>query len=444
MSADPMIDQPPEAQHVSDSEHPPIRGLRAMAAVRWILLALVALVALGTWWSVIASEPSGDGRPDHYYCPMHPQIRAPEPGTCPICYMSLEPIPEHSSHAPPAADAGAPDPGSDRAQLVPVMLTIERRQRAGIAVVPARRVTLEGSERWPASIEANEGARGEVRVRAGAFVERIAIRQSNVRVRAGQTLAWVYSPEILRAQEELLVAHRWAASDGAASAAAAGRERLALLGMSASDVEAMLASGRSRRTIPVRAPIGGYVTRFEAVVGSYVTPEVLLYEITDLSRVRVVATPFVGDLSWLAPGAAARFEPRDGGPPVPVTLDSIEPALTEGTRALRVRFTADGSALRLGDIGEVIIPRPAREALVIPRDGVIDTGTERYVFVESSEGVFEARSVQLGELEGEQRIVIAGVDAGERVVARGAFLLDSESRLRAALAPAMNDAGGSR
>src|SRR5690606_14285531 len=171
----------------------------------------------------------------------------------------------------------------------------ERRQRAGIAVVAARRVALEGAERWPAFVEVDEGARAEVRVRAGAFVERLAIRQSDVRVRAGQTLAEVYSPEILRAQEELLLAHRWAAGGREAGVAASPRERLELLGMSARDIDAMLASGRARRTIPLRAPISGWITRFEAVLGSYATPETRLYEITDLSRVRVVATPFASD-----------------------------------------------------------------------------------------------------------------------------------------------------
>lgn len=419
------------------SSSPEVRGLRAMAMVRWGLLVAIAALALATWWRFVVAQPADAVGPDRYYCPMHPEIRAPEPGSCPICYMSLEPIPTDEPH-----DRAA-DPGVEplEAELAPVMLTTERRQRAGIAVVAARRgVAIEGAERWPASIEVDEGARAEVRVRAGAFVERLAIRQSNVRVRAGQILAEIYSPEILRAQEELLVAHRWAAAGveaTAASAAASARERLELLGMSARDVDAMLASGRARRTIPLRAPISGWVTRFDAVLGSYATPEVRLYEITDLSRVRVVATPFAADLSWLEPGAEASFVPRGGGEPVALELALIEPDVTEGTRSLRVRFGARGAALRPGDIGEVIVPRrPPREAIVVPRDAVIDTGTRRYVFVERPGGLFEPRTVEVGALHGEERAITSGLEEGERVVARGAFVLDSESRLQSALAPA--------
>jgi Cu(I)/Ag(I) efflux system membrane fusion protein len=278
-------------------------------------------------------------------------------------------------------------------------------------------------------------------VRAPAFVERVAITRSNERVRAGQTLAWVYSPEIVRAQEELLVAQRWGHGEESLSVAATARERLVLLGMSARDIDAMLASGRAQRTVAVRAPMSGHVTAFEAVVGSYVTPDTRLYEITDFSRVRVVATPFTDDVSWLAPGVTARFVPRGGGAPVIVAFDLVEPGVTESTRTLRARFDPPRDAsLRPGDIGELIVERPPRDAIVVPRDAVIDTGRARYVFVERRAGTFEPRRVELGALHGEERIITAGLEAGERVVARGAFVLDSESRLQAALAPSEGDA----
>lgn len=427
-------------EHIQDAPtttHPPIPGLRAMAIVRWALFAVVMLIAIATWWRfVLVAEHASDDRPDRYYCPMHPQIRSPDPGSCPICYMTLEPIPDHAAHV--AHDAGAADAGPEPLELGPVMLTTERRQRAGIATVPARRLTIGGTERWPASIEADEGARAEARVRANAFVERIAVRQSNVLVRRGQPLAWVYSPEIVRAQEELLVAHRWAQQGAEAAATqSAARDRLVLLGMSDADIDAMLASGRASRTIPVRAPIGGRITRFEAVVGSYATPEMRLYEITDFARVRIVASPHSADPSSIEPGLHARFVPRsDPSAAIPVTLELVEPAVDADTRTLRVRFTPDEAAhLRPDDIGVILLERAPREALVVPRDAVIDTGTHRYVYVERSEGLFEPRTVELGALEDEQRVITSGLEPGERVVARGAFVLDSESRLQSALAP---------
>lgn len=419
---------------MSETNHP-IRGLRTMAIVRWAILVLVAVLAVGTWWTfVFEHDHASDGRADRYYCPMHPDIRSPDPGSCPICYMSLELIPDS------APSAGGSDPVlvDEPPSLAPVMLTTERRQRAGIATTAARRASIATPARWPASIEVNEGARAEVRLRAEGYVERITVGHSRASVRRGQVLAWIYSPDIVRAQEELLVAARWT---GEESPVAAARQRLILLGVSDRDIDATIERGRAERTVPVRAPISGEITRFEAVVGSYVTPSTLLYEITDFSSVRVVATPLERDLSWLGPKLEARFEPR-GGEPVPLTFELLEPELAADTRASRVRFTANGARLRPNAIGEVWIERPAREALLVPRDAVIDTGAQRYVFVERQGGLFEPREVQLGALDGEDRVITAGLEEGEAVVARGAFVLDSESRLQAALAPAPHEHEG--
>lgn len=412
----------------------PIPGLRAMAVVRWTLLVLVAVLTAGTWWRfVLATDPASDGRPDRYYCPMHPDIRSADPGTCPICYMSLEPIPT----AEPSETDGEAEPDEEREiALAPVMLTTERRQQAGIATVPARRTSIEAPLRWPASVELSEGARAEVRVRADAFVERVAIRGTRALVRAGQPLAWVYSPEILRAQEELLIAARWSGAEAAQTASAA-RQRLVLLGVSERDIDAIVESGQARRTIPVRAPMSGQVTQLSAVVGTYATPSLVLYEITDFSEVRVVATPLEPELGWLSGELTARFEPRSGDA-VPLRFELLEPDVAGDTRASRVRFSTS-AALRPNDIGEVWIERPAREALVVPRDAVIDNGARRYVFVEREGGLFEPRTVEIGELTNDDRTITAGLEEGERVVARGAFVLDSESRLQAALAPAPSE-----
>lgn len=441
----------PAAQPIAEQPaHPPIPGMRAMAIVRWVLLGLVVILAAGTWWRFVLMEgPTADGRPDRYYCPMHPQIRSPDPGTCPICYMTLEPIPERGSQPASHADAAVPEI-VDNAALGPVMLTTERQQRAGISTMPVERLAIEEPFRWPASVEALEGARAEVRVRSEAFVERIAVRESNVTVRRDQPLAWVYSPDIVAAQEELLVARRWrTAGTGQpgqpdlSAAEGAIEERLRLLGVSSADIERTLATGRAQRTIALRAPISGHVTQLNAVVGTYAMPSVLLYEITDFTRMRVVATPFAEDLSWLQPGTPAVFSPRTRpNEEVPVTLELVEPGVSQDTRALRVRFSTTGAnfPLRPGEIGEVAIQRPPREMLVVPRDAVIDTGTRRYVFVQRPGGIFEPRPVEIGGLHEEHRIVTSGVTVGELVVARGAFVLDSESRLQAALAPAP-DAG---
>jgi hypothetical protein len=139
-----------------------IRGLRTMAIVRWVLLFLVAAVAAGTWWTlVLRSEQTVQGVP-RFYCPMHPQIRSPVPGNCPICFMTLEPIPdEHKNHAPKPAPSGS----TERAKpLASVMLSLERRQTIGVSTVPVTRRLVARELRLAAVIEPHEKAVSEVRV----------------------------------------------------------------------------------------------------------------------------------------------------------------------------------------------------------------------------------------------------------------------------------------
>ncbi len=398
---------------------PSQRALRTMAVVRWALLLTVGATAAITWWTlVLRGDAPTTGEP-RFYCPMHPEITSHDPGTCPICFMTLEPIPEDlgATSAPEAHehDAPEPNPGGIPPGTAQVMLTTERLQASGISLVPVARAETAQEIRWPAVVEALEGARAEVRVRTDAFVERLGVRETGVRVRRGQVLAWVVAPELLRAEEELLAAHRWHEDEDPAHTAhvdEAAARRLELLG----------------------------VTRAEGHAA-----ETVLYEITDYRRVRVVASARSPDEPALAGTARAVFRSRAGGENVPLTLELIEPTLDESSRAARVRFLADTaeSALRPGDIGDVLLDAPAISALVVPRDAVIDLGRTQHVFVETSPGLFTPRIVTLGAARGELREILAGLEAGERVVARGGFVLDSESRLASALAPraAAADAG---
>ncbi|MDQ3034955.1 MAG: efflux RND transporter periplasmic adaptor subunit, partial [Myxococcota bacterium] len=217
---------------------------------------------------------------------------------------------------------------------------------------------------------------------------------------------------------------------------------LVLLGVAPGDVDRLLEGERAPRTVPLRAPASGHVTRFETALGAYVTPSTLLYEITDLSRVRAVASVFGGEIELAREDVEARFVPRDGGEEIPLELELVEPRVEGDARTARVRFLARNPelALRPGQIGDVVIAGTARDALVVPRDAVIDTGTRRYVYVARPGGLFEPRAVEVGPLRGDSRVILGGLEAGELVVVRGAFVLDSESRLQSALAPATTPA----
>jgi Cu(I)/Ag(I) efflux system membrane fusion protein len=182
------------------------------------------------------------------------------------------------------------------------------------------------------------------------------------------------------------------------------------------------------------------VTKKGAVAGGYVTPDVVLYELLDLSRVYVVADVFQKDVARVRVGMAASFAPRQREvAAVNGKIDLVYPAVGAESRTTRVRLTVPNAAglLRPGDYGDVTIATggaAASRALVVPRDAVVDTGTSTYVFVAEAEGRFTPRVVVLGEPDGAFVTVREGVLAGERVVSGATFLVDSESRLQASIA----------
>ncbi|MBL8742545.1 MAG: efflux RND transporter periplasmic adaptor subunit, partial [Myxococcales bacterium] len=409
-----------------------VPGTRAMAVVRWVLLVALAALAVGTWWRLgLGGEPHAEGEA-HFYCPMHPQIRSPIPGTCPICFMNLEPIPPGG--AAPSSEAPAAMPTASEPSSMPgadVMLTLERRQAVGIATTKIERRSIGRELRLPAVIEAPQSAVSEVRVRSAGFVEHVAPIEIGERVKAGQTLASIYAPEIFRTQEELLAARAIAASSGTADAhhddgamVEAAKRRLELLGVTRRTSDRIIADGKSPRAIGIVALRSGVVTARNISVGGYVSPETTLFQITDLSKLWVNATVGTEDVNALPPKTRGRFTPK-GGPALDVEVSLVEPSVGGRTRAATVRFLVsnDTGTLLPGDIGEVLVSLPAEERLLVPRDAVIDLGARQYVFVETSTGHFSPRAVAAGAMVDGNRIIESGLAAGDVIVTRGAFLL---------------------
>ncbi len=449
--------EPPPPVH-----EPPPPGVFVMAIVRWILLLAITALAV---WTIRKYGFSGHGaqsvREDRYYCPMHPQIRSPDPGECPICHMTLEPIPaERRAGATTAAietdggiastqvgDASAMTAPTDASTTsAPVMLSLERRQAIDVATTAVTRRTIHEPLRVPAVVAARENGVSQVHVRSDAFIERVAVRETGVRVGAGDVLAWVYSPAVYRAQSDLFTAARWAggsadAGDGAPSDAQrmanAARESLRLLGVADRDIDVIVRAGTPQRQVPLRATAGGIVTQRAAVPGLFAAPDMVLYEITDLSRVWMVANVFERDLPRVHRGDLARVRASGETADVEGRVVLVEPSIDPATRTARVRLEVPNPGMRWrpGAYGEASFATRDRSVLVVPRDAVIDTGDAQYVFVDSGEGQFEARHVSVGTTVDEVTEITAGLRDAERVVVRGGFLIDAESRLRSAATP---------
>lgn len=385
-----------------------------------------------------------DAGPLTFWCPMDKEVRASKPGQCPICKMALEPIPEGGdpyardagAHAGHAHAAGATPPGTTPPGTTPITLALDRVQSIGVRTALAEEGATATSLRVTAVVEEPEQGTAEVHVRSPGFVEQIQVAQTGVLVSAGQPLLSLYSPEILQAQQELLVTSAW--TGDASVAPSAARTKLELLGMTPADIDKVIATRTPLRAISVVAPRGGYVAKKNVVLGSYVTPGATLYEIQDLSRVFVVADVFLRDMPHVKLGSEARFVPSGHAEGAATAkIDLVYPVVNALARTQRVRLQLPNAGRRFspGQYGIVEIATPSRRAVTIPRDALVDTGSATYVFVVEAEGRYAPRTVEVSGTDRDRIVIAAGLAAGERVVSGATFLIDSESRLRASLTP---------
>ena len=315
---------------------------------------------------------------------------------------------------------------------VPVDVAATRSIDIGLETVG--RESLTRTVRAVATIVPDESAISHVHTRVSGWIEHLAVNTTGASVRAGQPLARIFSQELLSSQTEYLAARRTTAASGITSAVvASGRTRLAVLGMTPAEIDAIEQSGEPTRLVTVVAPRSGVVVNRGVTVGTSVDPSTTLLTIADLSRVWVFAEVPEADIPSLREGSTAELDfPASGRPPFTARVDFVYPTLTERTRTLRGRLSAANTrgSLRPGLYGTATFQLAGPHVITVPRDAVVDTGLQQHVFVAVGDR-FEPRPVVVGTQLANRVEIREGLQEGERVVAAGVFLLDSESRLRA-------------
>jgi Cu(I)/Ag(I) efflux system membrane fusion protein len=428
-----------------------------------------ALAAGGSvWWLALGHDHRHDLEHDaassaaktkpRYHCPMHPSIVQDHPGNCPICGMKLVPVKADQQAAtsgePATAAAGATNAAASDAQSsvrghAVVDIDPERQQLIGLRTAEVTLGPVAGTWRTVGRVAVDETRVRRINVKVPGFVERIDVDFVGKRVRKGDPLFALFSPELLAAQEEYLLALRTRgalakgglAKDGDTLVESA-RRKLELWDVPASAIERIAATGVATRTLTVHSPVAGVVTKKDVVQGMRLEAGAMPYEIIDLSRVWVLADVYENELRWI-----------ESGMPATLVLNAIpdrefagkvlfiDPLLDPRTRTVKVRlaFGNPDGELRPEMFGEVILHGKARDGLRIPQDAILDSGIEQIVFVALGNGKFSPRTVRTGAASGDLVEVVSGLRAGERVVTRANFLIDSESRLRSSLTETSGD-----
>lgn len=386
-----------------------------------------------------AAQPSTVSK---YTCPMHPNVVQDGPGTCPICKMDLVPV-----------KAGSAEPAAAGHSVV--VLDAAHRQLIGLATAPAIRGAIGGEVRATGRVTADETRIHHVHTKYEAWIEELFADFTGKWVRAGEPLARIYSPELLAAQEEFLLAlraqERLAGKESGPTAGSgtslveSARRRLILLDVTSAEIDAIARRGTTQRTVTLHSPFSGYVIAKVALHGMKATPMDSLFDIADLSTVWVIADVYESELARVSIGQRARMSlAYRPGREWHGRVTWIEPTVDPATRTVKVRleFANPKGELKPEMFASVVLSAAERDALTIPEDAVVDGGLTRVVFVDKGDGRIEPREVTIGQRGNGRAEVLSGLAEGELVATRANFLIDSESRLKAALEAIAAPAGG--
>jgi RND family efflux transporter MFP subunit len=404
---------------------------------------LAAALAAGYWWGArdasrepaqhAASSPqpaAAKKKPLYYRNPMGLPDTSPVPKKDP---MGMDYIPVYQGDEPPAGSAQ-------------INVGTEKVQKLGVRTEGAAFRELKRTVRAVGTLAVDERRITTVAPKFEGWIERLHVNTTGQPVGAGAPLMEVYSPDLVSAQQEYVIAARGveSAKDAAPEIQASMRrlmtgalERLRNWDISEGELAELERGTAPRRTITLRSPVSGVVMEKPALKGMRFMPGEALYQIADLSSLWVLAEVFEQDLGSVQPGQPARitvdaFPERAFNGRVAFLYPTLAPETRTGR--LRIELANPGGALKPSMYASVeIAAGPQRKRLAVPASAVIDSGVRRIVLVQSGEGRFEPREVKLGMRADDYVEVLEGVKEGEPVVVAANFLIDAESNLRAAI-----------
>ncbi len=404
------------------------------------LLLMLAMVLCAAAVAVAAEGPKkGEVDPKtgkvikYWVAPMDPTYIRDEPGKSPMG-MDLVPVYEE--------EGGAKEPAST-IRIDPVTM-----QNMGVRTAPVKRAKVAKSIRALGTVTYDETRLHAINLKFDGWVEKLHVDFVGESVKKGQPLLEIYSPELVTAQEEYLLAVRQHRSLGdspypalrknAESLLAAAKKRLLYWDLEPEQIRKLARSGETVKTMTVYSPADGVVINKQVLPGQFIKAGMNQYEIADLSSVWVDVEVYEYELPYVHEGMPVEMElsylpgHRFSG-----KVLFIYPYLDSKTRTVRLRLSFDNEEgiLKPQMYGNVFLESVVDEhGLVVPQEAVIDSGVRKVVFISRGEGRFEPREVKLGiESEGHTYQVLEGLQEGEEIVVSAQFMFDSESRLREAI-----------
>ena len=383
-----------------------------------------------------AAARSGERRILYWFDPMHPAYKADKPGKAPDCGMELVPRYADEEQAMKERPTGS------------VLITPQKQQLIGVRTGVVERQRIQRTIRTVGRVSFDETKVSHVHTKVTGYIEDVFVDYVGKVVKKGDALYTIYSPELVSTQEEYLIAIRGKkylsdspfpeVTGGAESLVRAARERLRLWDVTDEEMQTLEKEGKVRRTITIYSSADGVVTERAAFQhGRYVTPDMDLYTIVDLSTAWVLAEVYEYEAPYVQVGQTATMRlSYQPGKTFTSKITYVYPTVDPKTRTVKVRleFPNPGFELKPEMFADVDLGVDYGTQVVVPQEAVLDSGTEEIVFVALGDGYFEPRKIQAGSRVEDKVIVLGGLRPGETIVTSGNFLIDSESRLKNSMA----------
>lgn len=363
--------------------------------------------------------PEAKQKKEYYTCPMHPHIISDKPGVCPICQMDLVKKSDDEQHASAKED-------ENMNSMVAISGT--KRALANVSTTTIKKQSLSKDIISYGYLDFAEQNRKSISARFNGRIEKLYVTKTGDVIRAGAPLFEIYSPELVQAQNDFIIS-----LSSNSSIQQSAKKKLELYGITAAQIQELEKTKAVKTTVIFYSPIGGTVVEKKVREGMYISEGMQLFDVADFSTLWNISEVYETDIASVHVGSPVTIRLRAyPGKQFAGRVTFISPVVDAQSRTIKVRseIVNSGGLLKPQMYGETVQHVSLGTGLFIPADAVINTGKRMVAWVKTSDGMFEARDITLGDKCGSGYKIISGVQEGDEVAVTGGFLIDSESQLK--------------
>lgn len=366
----------------------------------------------------------------YWTCTMHPQVHSDKPGSCPICGMDLV----------KRVEGVEEDTTSNKNMTNMISLSPKGQILANVSTIKVKKEKIWNQFTAYSYMDFAENKRKTISARFNGRIEKLFVDKTGDYIQKGQPLFEIYSPDLVQAQNDYLVALQ----NSSNSLLKAARTKLEIFGLTTNQIQNLEKTKEASITLTYFSPFSGTVIDKKILEGDYVNEGTVIYNVAELSTLWNIAEVYENDLEYVKVGNPVKLHVRAyPGEEFTGRVSFIYPVINSQARTIKVRseFSSLDGKLKPQMYGETVFNVSGGEGILVPADAVIIAGKRSVVWSKTRDGMFEARSVLIGNRFGDKYQIISGLNEGDEIAVTGGFLIDSESQLRTGAAAEQKSGG---